>query len=72
VPLDGLEPGDLLFFRSESGSDAVTHVAFYADDDGLIHSTLACGGVLAESFAPGSRGGSLRERLVAARRLERR
>jgi cell wall-associated NlpC family hydrolase len=72
VPLDALEPGDLLFFRSEHGGDAITHVAFCAEGGGIVHSTLACGGVLAESFAPGSRGGSLRERLVAVRRLERR
>jgi hypothetical protein len=72
VPLDALRPGDLLFFRSESGADAITHVAFYGEDDTLVHSTIACGGVLRESFAPGSRAAALRARLVVARRLEAR
>lgn len=70
VSLDRIAPGDLLFFQSESGSAAITHVAFYAAGDALVHSTLACGGVLIESFAPGSRAGALRDRLVAARRME--
>lgn len=62
-------PGDLLFFRSESGAAAITHVAFAAAGAMLIHSTIACGGVVHESFASGSRAGDvLRPRLVAARR----
>ena len=62
-------PGDLLFFRSESGAPAITHVAFAAAGEMLIHSTISCGGVVHESFAPGSRAGeALRPRLVAARR----
>lgn len=69
VELDALQAGDLLFFRSESGSH-ISHVAFYGPDNTLVHSTIACGGVLAESFGPGSRAAALRERLVAARRLE--
>jgi hypothetical protein len=36
----------------------------------LIHSTLACGGTLVEPWLPGTRAGSLRQRLVAVRRLE--
>jgi hypothetical protein len=65
------EPGDLLFFRSETGSDRITHVAFLAPDNCLVHSTISCGGVLRESFAPGSRAGdALRPRLVAARRYQ--
>lgn len=72
VPLDALAPGDLLFFRSETGSDAITHVAFYGEGDTLVHSTISCGGVLRESFAPGSRAAALRDRLVVARRLEAR
>jgi cell wall-associated NlpC family hydrolase len=63
------KPGDLLFFRSESGAPDITHVAFAAEGDMLVHSTIACGGVVHESFAPGSRAGDmLRPRLVAARR----
>jgi cell wall-associated NlpC family hydrolase len=71
VPLDGFRPGDLLFFRGESSS-RITHVAFAGEGDTLVHSTLACGGTLVESWSPGSRAASLRERLVAVRRLERR
>ena len=69
VPLDAIEPGDLLFFQSEHGSH-VSHVAFAAENDSLIHSTIACGGVVEEPFTPGSRAGdALRPRLVAARRI---
>ena len=70
VPLDAFQPGDLLFFRSESGGDAITHVAFAADGDMLIHSTIACGGVVHEPFSAGSRAAeALRPRLVSARRF---
>lgn len=69
VQLDRVEPGDLLFFRSESG-EHITHVAFAATGVSLVHSTIACGGVLRESFLPGARAGdALRPRLVAARRV---
>jgi cell wall-associated NlpC family hydrolase len=71
VELDGTQPGDLLFFRGESG-DRITHVAFVAEGDALIHSTVACGGVLMEPWLPGTRAATLRDRLVAARRLEER
>ena len=72
VAPDEARPGDLLFFRSESGAPAITHVAFAAAGEMLIHSTIACGGVVHESFAPGSRAGEmLRPRLVAARRYPR-
>jgi len=71
VPLDGIRPGDLLFFRGESTA-SITHVAFAGDADTLIHSTIACGGVLVEAWLPGSRAAILRERLVAVRRLEER
>lgn len=69
VPLDAILPGDLIFFHSEHGSH-ITHVAFAAEHDSLIHSTIACGGVVEEPFTPGSRAGeALRPRLVAARRI---
>jgi gamma-D-glutamyl-L-lysine dipeptidyl-peptidase len=71
VALEASRPGDLLFFRGESG-DRITHVAFAAEGDALIHSTVACGGVLMESWAPGTRAATLREKLVAVRRLEAR
>jgi len=70
VALDAVRPGDLLFFRSESGGDTITHVAFAADGNMLVHSTIACGGVVCEPFTAGSRAGeALRPRLVAARRF---
>jgi hypothetical protein len=68
IPLDAARPGDLLFFRGESG-DRITHVAFAADGDSLIHATVSCGGVLLEPWTPGTRAAVLRERLVAVRRL---
>jgi cell wall-associated NlpC family hydrolase len=69
VAPDAVRAGDLLFFRSETGS-SVTHVAFAADADTLIHSTVSCGGVLIESWLPGTRAAILRERLEVVRRLE--
>jgi cell wall-associated NlpC family hydrolase len=71
VALDGVRPGDLLFFREGSGA-RVTHVAFAGEADTLVHSTIACGGMVQEPWLPGSRAASLRERLVAVRRLEAR
>ena len=71
VPLDDLRPGDLLFFRDDAGS-RVTHVAFAGEADTLVHSTIAVGGMVQEPWLPGSRAASLRERLVAVRRLEER
>jgi cell wall-associated NlpC family hydrolase len=71
VPVERIRPGDLLFFKGESGS-AITHVAFAGEADTLVHSTLACGGMLVEPWLPGSRAASLRDRLVAVRRLEER
>ena len=69
VDLGGRQPGDLLYFRGESG-DRITHVAFAAEADTLIHSTVSCGGVLREPWLPGTRAAVLREKLVAVRRLE--
>jgi len=70
VPLDDVRPGDLLFFRGDGA--AITHVAFAGEADTLVHSTVACGGVVQEGWLPGTRAAALRERLVAARRLEAR
>ena len=69
VSPEAVRPGDLLFFRGEETA-RVTHVAFAAGQDGLIHSTVSCGGVVEESWAPGTRAAGLRERLVALRRME--
>lgn len=71
ISLEAFQPGDLLFFSGESGS-GITHVAFAGEADTLIHSTVACGGMLMESWLPGARADTLRERLVAVRRLEER
>jgi hypothetical protein len=67
LQLGAVLPGDLLFF-SENGR-SVTHVAFAGEDDTLVHSTVSCGGVLRESWAPGTRASHLRELFVTARRM---
>jgi gamma-D-glutamyl-L-lysine dipeptidyl-peptidase len=72
APSSDIQPGDLLYFASESGSGAITHVAFAGDGETLVHSTLACGGVVVESRRPESRAASLMQRLKAVRRLEMR
>ena len=69
VSFEAMQPGDLLFFCGETTSN-ITHVAFAAEADTLIHSTVACGGTLVEPWLPGTRAGTLRQRLVAVRRLE--
>ena len=69
VAASDIRPGDLLFFRGET-TDKITHVAFAAEDDGLIHSTLPCGGMVAEPWGSGTRAAYLRPRLVAVRRME--
>jgi hypothetical protein len=71
VSFEAIRPGDLLFFSGESGT-GITHVAFAGEADTLVHSTLACGGMLVEPWLPGARAASLRERLVAVRRMEER
>jgi hypothetical protein len=63
--------GDLLFFRGET-TTSITHVAFARESEGLVHSAVACGGVVDESWQPGTRAAPLRERLVAIRRVEQR
>ncbi len=61
------QQGDLLFF-SERG-DRITHVAFAGPSGTLVHSTVALGGVVLESWAPGARAFVLRPQLVAIRRV---
>jgi len=70
VPLEASRPGDLLFFRGDGGG--ITHVAFAGEADTLIHATIARGGMVQESWLPGTRAAALRERIVAVRRLEQR
>ncbi len=64
--LDGLRAGDLLFF-SQSG-DGVNHVAIYAGNDRILHSTSSGGGVRYDDL-DSPRGKWFRDRLVAARRV---
>ena len=64
-----IQPGDLLFFRGELTS-GITHVAFAAAGETLVHSTVACGGVVRESWRPGTRAATLRERLLVVRRVQ--
>lgn len=71
VPLDAGRPGDLLFFRGDVGR-RITHVALAGDADTLVHSSVANGETVMEPWLPGTRAASLRERLVAVRRLEER
>lgn len=68
VPLGQHRPGDLLFF-AEHG-DRITHVAFAGPSDTLVHSTVACGGLVMEPWGSGSRAMMLRTQLVAVRRVE--
>jgi len=71
VTPDDIRPGDLLFFHGET-TERITHVAFAGEAESLVHSTVSLGGMVCESWAPGSRAAYLRERLVAVRRLETR
>jgi gamma-D-glutamyl-L-lysine dipeptidyl-peptidase len=68
VPLDEHRQGDLLFF-AENG-DRITHVAFAGPNDTLVHSTVACGGLVMEPWGPGTRAMILRTQLIAVRRVE--
>jgi hypothetical protein len=63
-----IRPGDLLFFRGELSS-GISHVAFAAAGETLVHSTVACGGVVREPWRPGTRAAALRERLLVTRRV---
>ena len=67
VAFEGVRPGDLLFF-SENGR-SVSHVAFAAEGDCLVHSTVACGGVVTEPWTAGHRAAVLRAQFVGARRI---
>ena len=68
VPQASLSQGDLCFFRGET-TDRITHVALYAGDDTIVHSTVACGEVVRERWDDGSRAAPLRQRFVSARRV---
>lgn len=68
VARETLAPGDLCFFRGET-TERITHVAIYAGDDTIVHSTVACGQVVRERWGDGSRAAALRQRFVSARRV---
>lgn len=61
-------PGDLVFFRGED-TERITHVALLVERDEIVHSTIAVGQVVRESWLDGSRASSLRQRVVAVRRV---
>ena len=64
----GYEAGDLLCFADGL---RVAHVALWAGAGRIVHAVLACGGVASEDlFTDAPRMASLRERLVAVRRLK--
>ena len=64
--LDGLRAGDLLFFSQTGGG--VDHVAIYAGNDRILHSTSSGGGVRYDDLGS-PRGRWFTDRLVAARRV---
>jgi gamma-D-glutamyl-L-lysine dipeptidyl-peptidase len=68
VALDQVQPGDLLFF-SETG-ESITHVAFAGAGGTLVHSTIACGGVVEEPWGPDDRAAVLRPQYVSACRID--
>lgn len=65
----GYTAGDLLFFAER---ERISHVALWAGDGRIVHSTLPRGGVVSEDlFADNARLKRLREQLVVVRRVER-
>ena len=67
VPPHAIQPGDLCFFRGET-TERITHVAIYAGDHTIVHSTVRLGAVVRERWTEGS-ATALRDRLVAVRRI---
>ena len=64
--LDGLEPGDLLFFAQRSSS--IDHVAIYAGEGRIVHASRSGYGVRYDELT-GDRGRWYAQRLVAVRRV---
>jgi cell wall-associated NlpC family hydrolase len=64
--LDGVRAGDLLFF-SQNGN-VIDHVAIYAGNDRILHSTSSGGGVRYDDLTT-ARGKWFTDRVVAVRRV---
>ena len=64
--LDGVRAGDLLFF-SQNGN-VIDHVAIYAGNDRILHSSSSGGGVRYDDLAT-ARGKWFTDRIVAVRRV---
>ena len=56
IPIDKAQPGDLLFFKTDSSTDSITHVAIYLGRRRFIHSASAGSrtGVIFTSLDEGS------------------
>jgi cell wall-associated NlpC family hydrolase len=63
---DAASPGDLVMFANPG--EAISHVAFYAGDGRILHSSGSGGGVRYDDLST-KRGRWYRERLVAVRRV---
>jgi cell wall-associated NlpC family hydrolase len=63
-----LEPGDLMFFDASGNDGVIDHVAIYAGDDRMIHSSSSGNGVAYDDLSS-ERGRFFVSRMVTARRV---